>query len=136
MGDCQIYVYKIAASGAPLRQLKTEVSYFAPGSPFQAHINKDNTMDLEYVERMFSHAKFGSYGGLSKDDTILLVSSGVVNSIGEATIAEAISKSYQERWAPDQLAQSVVASSLTSACSPDDATCVVGYVCEDHPTSG
>ena len=101
--------------------------------PFQAYIPDGRSMDFEYVERVFVQSTFNSYCGLSNGDTIVLLSGGVVAHISEAVIAEFIVKSFQEEWTPDQLAESIVASAVTSMTlrmMPADATCTVGYVCE------
>ena len=119
-----------------VQKLKTNVQRTSiPGSiqsiPPQTYLANLADLDLRYVENIFAEADFNAFNGVDKDDTILIVSDGVVDNMGEATISQHVSAAYKDGLSPEALAKSIVASALVAGYSvkPDDTTCVVGYVC-------
>jgi len=98
----------------------------------QAYVEEERHLNLQYVDHVFAPADFQSVSGLMKGDTVLIVSGGVTNNVGEATIAQTVSTSYQQGWTPDALAQFIVSAAIAAAYNgqPDDFTCVIGVVCE------
>ena len=98
----------------------------------QAYVEEERHLNLQYVDQVFAPADFQSVSGLMKGDTVLIVSGGVTNNVGEATIAQTVSTSYQQGWTPDALAQFIVSAAIAAAYNgqPDDFTCVIGVVCE------
>ena len=78
---------------------------------------------------------------VQQNDTIVAFSDGVLDNVGQMSLENLVSDVYRtwhtERKTPEDLAEEIVAMSLTGAGmpggKPDDITCVVGFVCDADP---
>jgi serine/threonine protein phosphatase PrpC len=137
LGDVQILVYRAGSCSGSYVLFKSDIvrmhhDLHPQGIPPQACSYDFSDKTITYIEKVFHHCQFGSLKKMQENDTVLIVSDGVTDNLGDAVLAGLVSKAYDNQMSPQDLADAIVAESLTAAYKtggkPDDTTATVAYL--------
>jgi serine/threonine protein phosphatase PrpC len=133
LGDISVLVFRQCSTGGVREVFQNKVVRIpnpngGPSIPPQAGIFDIAQMSSEFAQNVFKDADYGVFYDLCAGDTIVICSDGVSDNVFPGQIRELVSKAYDNKKSPTDLAKELVAAGIAGNHKPDDTTCAVGYV--------